>query len=68
MLSQAEQSILSGKVVLVTGALGGIGSDHLRLPAAGLACARGVGACTLCGPGHLLSKPLLLRDRDLADR
>ena len=27
MLSQAEQSILSGKVVLVTGALGGIGSE-----------------------------------------
>ena len=27
MLSEAEQSILSGKVVLVTGALGGIGSE-----------------------------------------
>ena len=27
MLSQAEQSILSGQVVLVTGALGGIGSE-----------------------------------------
>lgn len=27
MLSQAEQSILSGKVVLVTGAVGGIGSE-----------------------------------------